>query len=285
MNLYDDLLSALQLEKIGDYLFLGKNVNIGSANIYGGHVLSQAIHAASRCASEDKTIHSIHGYFLHPGNNFLDIQYEVEPIKMGKSFDVLKVMVSQQDKVIFILNASFHLKEEGIEHQVAMPNVVEPSRLQPFSEIFENFAKKFNIEASGIISDEGPFIFHPLEYYDPFNPGIRSPKQHLWFKPNGNIPQDRITQNALLGYVSDFNLLITALLPHNISFFTTPMKIASLDHAMWFHTDHGINGWMLYEVESIKAANGRAYCTGKIFSKEGNLVASVCQEGLIRMLK
>ncbi len=284
MNLYDNLLKALDLEKISEHTFIGNNVFIGSPNIYGGHVLSQAVNAASRCASPDKDLHSLHGYFLHPGNNDLPIKYEVEPIKIGRSFDVLRVLASQNDKVIFLMSASFHLKEKGISHQVAMPNVVEPSKLQPFSEIFENFAKKFNIEASGIISNEGPFIFHPLEYYDPFNPGIRSPKQHLWFKANGNIPTDKITQNSLLAYVSDFNLLITALLPHNLSFFTTPMKIASLDHAMWFHSDHGINGWMLYEVESITAANGRAYCVGKIFSQEGKLVASVSQEGLIRMI-
>jgi acyl-CoA thioesterase II len=284
MNLYIELLNALDLEQEGPYKFIGQNVKIGSLNVYGGHVLSQAVKAATVCASPDKDIHSLHGYFLHPGNNDWPISYEVEPIKIGRSFDVFRVLASQNEKVIFILSASFHLIEEGIQHQSPMPNVVEPSRLQPFSKIFTDFAEKFGIEARGIIGEDGPFVFHPLEYYDPFNPGIRPPKQHLWFKPNGDLPADKKLHASLLAYVSDFNLLITALLPHNLSFFTTPMKIASLDHAMWFHKDVEINDWMLYEVESVAAANGRAFCMGKIFTKTGTLIASVTQEGLIRKL-
>lgn len=284
MNLYYDLLNALKLAQIEKYKFIGTNVNIGSSNIYGGHVLSQAVKSATMCASADKSIHSLHGYFLLPGNNDLPITYDVEPLKMGKSFDVMRVLASQGEKVIFTMSASFHLKEDGITHQTAMPNVVEPMQLQPFSKIFTDFAEKFGIQARGIISADGPFIFHPLEYYDPFNPGIRPPRQHLWFKPNGDLPEDKKTHASLLAYVSDFNLLISALLPHNLSFFTTPMKIASLDHAMWFHKDIDINDWMLYEVESTAAANGRAFCTGKIFSKKGELMASVTQEGLIRKL-
>jgi acyl-CoA thioesterase II len=284
MNLYDELLSALDLEKIGEYTFFGNNVKTGSPSIYGGHVLSQSVRASTICASEDKQLHSLHGYFLHPGNNDLPIKYVVEPIKIGKSFDVMRVLASQNDKVIFLMSASFHKPEEGIAHQTPMPNVVEPERLQPFSQIFSDFAKKLDIEAVGSISDRGPFIYHPLEYFDPFNPGIRSPKQHLWFKPNGAIPSDKGLQRSLLAYVSDFNLLVSALLPHNLSFFTTPMKIASLDHAMWFHSDQGIEDWMLYEVESIKAGDGRAYCIGRIFSRNGELVASTTQEGLIRKL-
>ncbi len=284
MNLYNDLVAALNLEQVDHYKFVGVNVDIGSPNIYGGHVLSQAVKAAQACASGDKAIHSLHGYFLLPGNNDLPITYEVEPLKVGKSFDVMRVLASQENKIIFTMSASFHLKENGITHQTAMPNVVEPSKLQPFSKIFTDFAEKFGIQARGIISADGPFIFHPLEYYDPFNPGIRPPRQHLWFRPNGEMPEDHKLHTSLLAYVSDFNLLISALLPHNLSFFTTPMKIASLDHAMWFHKDIVINDWMLYEVESTAAANGRAYCTGKIFAKNGELLASVTQEGLIRKL-
>lgn len=284
MNLYDELLSSLELEKIEDYNFIGQNVKTGSPVIYGGHVLAQSVRASTLCASNDKQLHSLHGYFLHPGNNDLPIKYAVEPIKIGKSFDVLRVLASQNDKVIFLMSSSFHKVEEGIKHQTAMPNVIEPERLQPYSQIFSEFAKKFDIEAVGSISDQGPFIYHPLEYFDPFNPGIRSPKQHLWFKPNGLIPQDMGLQRSLIAYVSDFNLLVSALLPHNLSLFTTPMKIASLDHAMWFHSDQGIDDWMLYEVESVKADQGRAYCIGRIFSRQGELVASTTQEGLIRKL-
>jgi acyl-CoA thioesterase II len=284
MNLYDELLVALELEKLEEYTYMGKNVKTGSPNIYGGHVLSQSVRASSYCASPEKQLHSLHGYFLHPGNNDLPIKYVVEPIKMGKSFDVMRVLASQNDKVIFLMSASFHSPESGIAHQTTMPNVVEPERLQPYSQIFSEFAKKFDIEARGSISENGPFIYHPLDYFDPFNPGIRPPKQHLWFKPNGTIPEDKHLQRSLLAYVSDFNLLISALLPHNLSLFAHPMKIASLDHAMWFHSPEAINDWMLYEVESTKALDGRAYCIGKIFSRDGQLIASTTQEGLIRRL-
>ncbi|MBK8701619.1 MAG: acyl-CoA thioesterase II [Saprospiraceae bacterium] len=284
MNLFYELLDALDLKRLSENRFEGRNVNIGSPNIYGGHVLSQAARAAILCEIDGKKIHSLHGYFLHPGNNDLPILYEVEQIKRGRSFDVMRVVASQKEKTIFIMSASFHLGEEGIRHQYPMPNAVSPDQLQPYSKIFKDFADKFGIQARGILSAEGPFIFHPLEYYDPFNPGIRPPKQHLWFKINGDLPADRPYHAELLAYISDFNLLITALLPHNLSFFTTPMKIASLDHAMWFHSDFDIRGWMLYEVESPAAANGRAFCTGKIFTAQGNLIASVTQEGLIRKM-
>ena len=284
MNLYHQLIEALNLDQTDEFKFRGNNVNIGSFNVYGGHVLSQAVKAAISCEKDEKNLHSLHGYFLHPGNNELPIDYEVETIKTGRSFDVMRVVASQKGKVIFIMSTSFHTPEMGISHQSPMPNVIEPHQLKPFSKIFADFAEQFDIQARGIISENGPFIFYPLEYYNPFNPGIRPPKQHLWFKTNGAPPTDKANITSLLAYVSDFNLLITALLPHNLSFFTTPMKIASLDHAMWFHHTHSLEDWMLYEVESTMAADGRAFCLGKIFSKEGTLIASVTQEGLIRKL-
>lgn len=284
MNLFDRVAKSLQLHRTGDFKFSGEQVDIGSPNIYGGHVLAQALKAARNCIISGKVIHSLHGYFLHPGNHSIPVEYLVEPIKTGRSFDVIRVVARQGDRNIFILSASFHQREAGIEHQAAMPNVVPPDKLQPFSKIFSDFAEKFSIQARGILSSDGPFIFHPLEYYDPFNPGIRSPRQHLWFHPNGKVTDDMNIHAELLAYVSDFNLLITALLPHNLSFFTTPLKIASLDHAMWFHEDINMNDWMLYEVESPRASGGRAFCTGRIFSSAGKLMASVTQEGLVRKL-
>lgn len=284
MSLFEKVVSSLHLTREDDLVYLGQQVDIGSPNIYGGHVLAQALRAARLSVDKEKSIHSLHGYFLHPGSHSEPVIYKVEPIKQGRSFDVMRVMATQRDRTIFIMSASFHVAEKGIEHQTPMPNVVSPDQLKPFSRIFSEFAEKFGIQARGILSSEGPFIFHPLEYYDPFNPGIRAPRQHLWFKPNGTLPEGSLLHHELLAYISDFNLLITSLLPHNLSFFTTPLKIASLDHAMWFHDDVQINDWMLYEVESPRASGGRAFCTGRLFSSAGKLIASVTQEGLVRKL-
>ena len=165
-----------------------------------------------------------------------------------------------------------------------MPNVARPESLTSFSDLFAEFASKFKIEPRGIFAANGPFIFHPVERYDPFNPHIRPPLNHTWFKTNGVLPENPKLHQTSLAYASDFNLLITALFPHGMSFFTTPMQIASLDHAMWFHRPVKTDDWLLYVVQSSNANNGRAFCTGKIYSKEGVLIASTAQEGLIRKL-
>ena len=165
-----------------------------------------------------------------------------------------------------------------------MPNVARPESLSSFSDLFAEFAAKFKIQPRGIFAPNGPFIFHPVEHYDPFNPRIRPALNHTWFKTNGTLSEDPLLHQTTLAYASDFNLLITALFPHGLSFFTTPMQIASLDHAMWFHRPVRTDDWLLYVVESSNANNGRAFCTGKIYTKDGILVASTAQEGLIRKL-
>lgn len=282
MNMLPQLLETLNLKNKGGNLFEGKNLDIGSPQIYGGHVLAQAVVAASRTVSGDKYINSLHSYFLHPGNNLLDIEYEVEEIKTGKSFDVRRVVAKQNSKMIFLSAISFHINEESVEHQSLMPNVTRPEKLASFSDIFADFAEKFNIKPRGIFSPASPIIFHPVEHYNPFNPGIRPARNHTWFKVNGELDQDEKLHTALLTYASDFNLLITALMPHGMSLFTTPMRIASLDHAMWFHRPIDMNDWLLYSVESPNMSAARGYCQGKIFSSSGNLLVSVSQEGLIR---
>jgi acyl-CoA thioesterase II len=264
--------------------YVGQNLHIGSPQVYGGQVLAQAIASAYKTIQSGKTLHSMHAYFIHPGDNDLDITYAVETIKDGRSFDTRRVVASQNDKEIFILSASFQIAEDGIEHQAIMPNVARPDSLTSFSDLFAEFAAKFKIEPRGIFAPDSPFIFHPVEHYDPFNPKIRPAINHTWFKTNGSIGDNPQDHQIALAYASDFNLLITALFPHGLSFFTTPMQIASLDHAMWFHRPARIDEWLLYVVESSNANGGRAFCTGKIFGQDGTLVASTAQEGLIRKL-
>ncbi|MBK7008602.1 MAG: thioesterase family protein [Saprospiraceae bacterium] len=170
MSLFEKVVASLHLSQEEDLVFHGQQVDIGSPNIYGGHVLAQALRAARLCVDAEKRIHSLHGYFLHPGSHSEPVVYKVEPIKQGRSFDVMRVVASQRERTIFIMSASFHVAEKGIEHQSPMPNVVSPDQLKPFSKIFSEFAEKFGIQARGILSSDGPFIFHPLEYYDPFIP-------------------------------------------------------------------------------------------------------------------
>ncbi len=278
------LLEILELKKVEEGIFQGNNLFIGSPNVYGGQVLAQAVYAAQTTVNDGKVLHSIHSYFIHPGDNDLPIEYRVFTVKNGRTFDTRRVLAYQNNREIFILSASFQKPEEGIEHQAIMPNVARPDSLTSFSEIFAQFAEKFNIEPRGIFSPNGPFIFHPVESYDPFNPKIRPPMNHTWFKTNGPLSDDAIMHQTTLAYASDFNLLITALFPHGLSFFTTPMQIASLDHAMWFHRPARTDEWLLYVVESSNANKGRAFCSGKIFNLQGDLIASVAQEGLIRKL-
>ncbi len=279
-----ELLDILVLTKTGENEFVGKNLFIGSPNVYGGQVLAQSLSAANQTITDDKQLHSLHSYFINPGNNDIDINYKVESIKEGRSFNTRRVVASQKGRDIFVMVASYQKPEEGIEHQAVMPNVARPESLTSFSDLFADFAEKFKIEPRGIFSPYGPFIFHPAEHYDPFNPRLRSPLNHTWFKTNGELPQDPLIHLTTLAYASDFNLLITALLPHGLSFFTTPMQIASLDHAMWFHRPVKTDEWLLYVVESSNANQSRAFCSGKIYTKEGILVASTAQEGLIRKL-
>ncbi len=278
------LIDILDVKEIDNHTFLGHNLHIGSPQVYGGQVLAQAVASAYRTVTSGKILHSMHAYFINPGDNDLDIQYAVETIKDGRSFDTRRVVASQNGKDIFILSASFQIAESGIEHQSIMPNVARPESLTSFSELFAEFAAKFKIEPRGIFAPNSPFVFHPVEHYDPFNPKIRPAINHTWFKTNGALGDNPINHQIALAYASDFNLLITALFPHGLSFFTTPMQIASLDHAMWFHRPVKVDEWLLYVVESSNANGGRAFCTGKIYSTDGTLVASTAQEGLIRKL-
>ncbi len=285
MSLFKELVEKLNLSQLDTLKFEGLPLFIGSPMVYGGHVLAQSIIAAQKCVNDDKILHSMHGYFLHPGDNEMPITYDIEPIKKGRSFDVIRVKASQKNTVIFILAASFHKKEESISHQESMPNVAGPEGLKSFSSIMSELTEGLDFKLKGMFSDETPFLIHPVEHFNPLKPGKKPALNHMWFKPNGDVESNSIMNAAFLAYMSDFNLLVTALRPHDLSFFTTPMQIASLDHAMWFHRWPISNDWHLYVIDSPTAQSARGFCRGKIFDREGNLISSVAQEGLIRLLK
>lgn len=285
MSQFKDLLKILDLEQENGSTFIGHSLDIGSFSVYGGQVLAQSVAAAALVLDDDKVLHSLHGYFLRPGDFTIPIKYKVDVFKEGRSFNTVRVSGLQNDKTIFIMAASYHIREEGIHHQSAMPNVTQPESLTSFSDLFEQFAEKFNVKPKGIFSPESPIIFRPVEHYNPFNPGIRPPSNHTWFKINGELESPSLKlRQAILTYASDFNLLITSMMPHNMSMFTNPIRLASLDHAMWFHEDFALDDWILYAVESPYAGAARGFCTGKMYTRDGRLIASVTQEGLVRQI-
>lgn len=277
------LLDILDLHATGENAFSGDNLNIGSPRVYGGQVLSQALVAAGRTVSEDRYLHSMHGYFVRSGDNNVPIEFDVETVRDGGSFCTRRVKAMQYGKVIYITAASYQIKEEGFEHHVAMPNVSQPESLSSFPEMFKKLAEEFDTKPKGIFSEESPIIFRPVTMINPFNPGIQPAESHYWFKPNGDIlNKTKDFEKILIAYASDFNLLMTSLLPHNVSMFKDPLFIASLDHGMWFHQSFELDDWMLYSISSPSAGNARGFCTGRIYSRNGSLLASVTQEGLIR---
>ena len=284
MHPLDSLIQTIQLKEESDSLFTGTSLDIGSKTVYGGQVLAQAMNAASRSVPIERSIHSLHAYFILPGNIQKPITYRVDNIRDGRSFSTRRVIAYQDDKAMFILAASYQIREKGLEHQIESKNIIPPESLQSFSTFFEDFAERFNFKPKGLFSADSPIDFKMVEDIDPINPGKRPPYRHVWFKANKELPDDPTLHRQILAYASDFNLLISALLPHNISFFTTPMKIASIDHAMWFHRDFRMDDWLLYAIESPSASNARGFSQAKIFNKEGSLIASVCQEGLIRIM-
>lgn len=285
MNLLGELLKTLDLKELPNGRFQGSSLDIGSPFVYGGQVLAQALVAANKTAPDNKYLNSLHGYFLRRGDNDLPIEYDVSTLRDGRSFSTRRVTAYQKGKIIYIMAGRFHIHEDGLEHQKSMPNVAQPESLTAFSELFSEFAEKFDFKPRGLYSEQSPIVFHPVEKYNPFEPGILPPRGHTWFKPADEIPDDPVLHQAILAYVSDFSLLISSLLPHNVSLFKTPMNIASLDHAMWFHRKVKCTDWCLYEVESPNAGGSRGFCQGKMYARDGTLIASTAQEGLIRLFK
>lgn len=285
MNEFEKLRSFLDIKEIDKDIFEGQSYMIGTFNIYGGQVLAQAITAAYKLVSNNKILHSLHSYFLAPGDQNKTIKFLAQVVKKGRSFDTIRITAKQGDRNIFILAASFHIKEEGIQHQVTMPNVLLPEQLEDASEVFERFNKN-NLPTFSVFKKDGAISFKPVEIFNPFEPGIQPPTSNFWFKPNTHKIDDATLalKQVITTYVTDFNLLVTALKPHNMSLFTTPMQIASLDHSIWFHNEPDLDDYMLYAVESPIANGARGLCTGKIFTRNGLLVATVIQEGLIRKL-
>ena len=277
-----DLVALLELEPIELDIYRGDNRNIGTGRIFGGQVLAQALVAAARTVEEDRPLHSMHGYFILPGDLSVPVVYFVERLRDGGSFSTRRVTGIQHGKAIFSMSSSFHRHEEGIEHQTEMPDVPDPESLRPELDMIRERADEIPEPARAILTQDRPLDFRPTDGSDPFDTEVRKPSRSHWVRAIGPVGDDPVHHQALLAYASDYGLLTAALLPHGVSLRDPSMMVASLDHSIWFHRAVRMDDWMLYVVDSPAACGARAFTRGTFYTREGELVASVTQEGLVR---
>lgn len=277
-----DLLRLMRLERLEDNLFRGQSRDIGSSRVFGGQVLGQALMAAGRTVSE-RAAHSLHAYFLRAGDVEAPIVYEVDRSRDGRSFTSRRVVAIQHGRPILNLAASFQKAEEGLEHHASMPDVPAPESLPDSRHYTREVVNKVPEKMRRYLTTQRPFEFRHVDPLDFVAPSKRPATQLIWFRALGTLPDDLELHKVLLAYVSDYNLIGTATLPHGISFLQGQVQMASLDHAMWFHRPARLDHWMLYALDSPSASGARGLARGQIFSEDGRLVASTAQEGLIRL--
>ena len=278
----DVLLRLLDLERLELNLFRGHNRDIGSGRVFGGQVLAQALVAAGRTV-EDRRAHSLHGYFMLPGDVDTPIVYQVDRIRDGRSFTTRRVLAIQEGREIFSMLCSFHRDEPGIAHGAEMPRVPPPEELPRELDLVRAMADRIPAPLRAVYTQERPIDFRPVDPVNPFAPEVRPPSKHLWFRADGTMPEEAILHQAVLAYASDYGLLGTALLPHGLSFMMRGVQAASLDHAIWFHRPVRVDDWLLYSMDAPAAAGARGFTRGLIHARDGSLVASTVQEGLLRM--
>ncbi|MGL5007692.1 MAG: acyl-CoA thioesterase II [Plesiomonas sp.] len=276
------LLQLLHLEKIEEGIFRGQSQDLGLRQVFGGQVIGQALHAAKQTIDPERSVHSFHSYFLLPGDSHKPIVYDVEILREGRSFSTRRVSAIQNGRPIFYLTASFQLHEEGFEHQDTMPVVPQPETLESELEIARKMAHLLPASVKEKFLCERPIEMRPVKFSNPLKGKVDLPTRYVWFKANGSMPDDLRVHQYLLAYASDFNFLPTALQPHGKGFLEADMQVATIDHAMWFHRPFRMDDWLLYAVESPSASGARGLVRGHVFTRDGKLVATTAQEGLIR---
>lgn len=277
-----DLLRLMSLEQLEENLFRGQSRDIGSARVFGGQVLGQAL-AAARSTVSDRAAHSLHAYFLRAGDIEAPIVYEVDRSRDGRSFTSRRVVAIQHGRPILNLASSFQVEETGLDHQAEMPEVPLPESLADSRHYKRELVSKVPEKMRRYLTTQRPFEFRHVQPLDLLAPRRREARQFVWFRALGQLPDEPELHKVLLAYVSDYNLIGTATLPHGISFLQGNVQMASLDHAMWFHRPARLDRWLLYALDSPSASGARGFARGQIFTKDGVLVASTAQEGLIRL--
>jgi len=277
----EQLITVLQLKQIDSQHFEGCSEDLGFKHVFGGQVCGQAMMAAYQTV-DNLVAHSMHGYFLRPGDHSLPIQYETQILRDGGTFSARRVIATQHNKEIFTLNVSFQKPEQGLSHQFDMPETTEPETLLSELEIRRRFKHLIPKKLQAQFTCDRPIEIRPVKPIDYSNPDIRAPYKQNWFRAVDKLPDDLALHQCILSYASDFGLLGTSMLPHGVSFAQKGMQVASLDHAIWFHRPFRIDDWLLYDMDSPSASQGRGFNRGNIYNQNGELVASVCQEALIR---
>lgn len=279
-----ELIDLLSLERLEDNLFRGQSRDIGTKYVFGGQVLGQALSAARATLDQSRSAHSLHAYFLRAGDIHAPIVYQIDRTRDGGSFSVRRVTAIQHGQVIFFMAASFQGEEPGAQHQSSMPSVPMPEDIDPSPSVPEKVLATLPDKIQRWLSREGPFEFRHVYPRDELNPPKRPPQQQVWFRLTDRVGDAPELHQALLAYASDFQLLGTATYPHGISYYQPNVQMASLDHALWFHRPFRADEWLLYSIDSPSAQGSRGLARGQIYSREGILIASTAQEGLIRVV-
>ena len=279
----ENLLRILDLEPLEHNLFRGRSPEDGWQRVFGGQVLGQALVAATRTVEPERKAHSLHAYFLRPGDPGVPIIYEVDRIRDGKSFTTRRVVAIQHGHAIFSMSVSYQVEEAGLDHQAPMPRVPSPDELMSEEELKKQFLESASEPMKGYWRRERPIEIRPVSLRHYISREKLEPLQHAWFRTTGKLPDDPAVHKFVLAYASDMMLLDTSLYPHARSLFDRDLQVASLDHALWFHRPFRADEWLLYQQDSPSASGGRGFNRGAIFTRDGIHIASVAQEGLIRV--
>jgi acyl-CoA thioesterase-2 len=279
-----DLVALLDLEPIEVNIYRGQNRDLGTGRVYGGQVFAQALVAARRTVPDGREAHSAHGYFILPGDLDAPIVYFVDKLRDGRSFTTRRVTAIQHGEAIFNLSVSFHIPEEGPSYQAEMPDVPPPESVRPELETLrETIGERGDAipePLRRVLTQARPIDVRPI---DPYGTATREPMRRAWFRADGTLPDDLAIHQAILAYASDYGLLVTALQPLGVAYRTPGLQLASLDHSLWMHRPFRVDEWLLYSTDSPIASGARGFVRGTIHSRTGELVASVAQEGLIRL--
>ncbi|MEE2787143.1 MAG: acyl-CoA thioesterase II [Myxococcota bacterium] len=282
-SVLDALIHLLSPAQTGSNTFVGQSQDLGWGTVFGGQVLGQALASAAYTVDPHRMAHSLHGYFLEPGHVDHPVQYTVERLRDGRSFSTRRVTAHQASTIIFTMTASFQIAEHGFEHTTTAPKTTDPTHLPSSAERAKGFARQLPEKIRHRALASQAIETRPVDPIDPFNPEIQAAEQYVWLRANGSVPSDPRIHQSLLAYASDFSFLTTALRPHGVSWLTPGIRMASLDHALWFHRPSVMTSWLLHAIDGPVSAGARALVRGQIFDRKGQLVASSSQEGMIRM--
>ncbi len=282
------LVDTLELERLELDLFRGRSPDDGWQRVFGGQVVGQALRAAAHTV-EARFAHSLHAYFMRPGDPKIPIIYEVERTRNGRSFSTRRVIAIQHGKVIFTMSCSFHMEEPGFAHQIDMPKVPDPDDLPSENEILETYIDKMPPQIRAYWKGERAIEVRPIDFSRYLSPEKAAPVQHAWLRPTGALPKgspdDLAVHQCAIAFATDIALLDTALVPHGRTIFDPRLALASIDHALWFHKPARFDDWLLYSTDSPVTSGARGFTRGSLFTRSGELIASSAQEGLIRELE